>query len=122
MAYLTYDEYKSLGGKVSEPDFLSVINDIQVKLDYLTYGRIKKLDKIPDEVKLLLTRLVGVYNSTDYDRDTNISSYSNGIESISYVNSSEKSGTTSIDDKVISLCKEYLFAYPELLYRGRKAW
>ena len=111
MAYLTYDEYKSFGGKVSEPNFLSVINDIQVKLDYLTYGRIKKLDKVPDEVKLLLTRLVGVYSSTDYDRDTNISSYSNGIESISYVNSSEKSGTTSIDGKVISLCKEYLFVF-----------
>lgn len=119
--WLSYDEYKSFGGELDEQSFLSVIHDIEAKLNYLTYGKIKNLDTIPDAVKLLEVRLVSVFSSNDYDRDTNISSYSNGIESFSYTNT-ETSGSTAIDKKINALCKEYLWEYPELLYRGRKTW
>lgn len=124
MAYLTYTEYNSLGGKVNEDTFNLLTNIVETKLDCVTFGRLRDFETIPDTVKLLIVRLVSVYNSCDYNRDESVKSYSNGIETITYADSSTSStkGSTGIDDKVLAIIKEYLWEYPELFYRGRKKW
>lgn len=125
--YLTYEEYLEMGGKQDQPTFS--INEYQIenRLDFLTNGRIKKLDKVPDEVKQLCFRLnISFWEKPNtIDAPSNLSSYSNGIESFGY-----KSGTTTSNGSVISdvdlqinsLVKEYLWMYPELVYRGRWQW
>lgn len=125
--YLTYEEYLEMGGKQDQPTFN--INEFQVenRLDFLTNGRIKKLDEVPEEVKQLCFRLnISFWEKPNtIDAPSNLSSYSNGIESFGY-----KSGTTTsngsiisdVDLQINSLVKEYLWAYPELVYRGRWQW
>ena len=125
--YLTYEEYLEMGGKQDQPTFN--INEYQVenRLDFLTNGRIKKLDEVPEEVKQLCFRLnISFWEKPNtIDTPSNLSSYSNGIESFGY-----KSGTTTgngsiisdVDLQINSLVKEYLWMYPELVYRGRWQW
>lgn len=125
--YLTYEEYLEMGGKQDQPTFN--INEFQVenRLDFLTNGRIKKLDEVPEEVKQLCFRLnISFWEKPNtIDAPSNLSSYSNGIESFGY-----KSGTTTgngsiisdVDLQINSLVKEYLWMYPELVYRGRWQW
>ena len=53
---------------------------------------------------------------------SNLTSYSNGIETFGYSVGTDDmlKGSTSFDSKILSIIKEYLWEYPELLYRGRK--
>ena len=127
MGYLSYIEYKNMGGELEETAFSSLLLDVESKLNYLTNGRIKLLEDVPEAVKTLVFKLICFYNTNSQGVEenanmSNITSYSNGIESFSYGNNSENSskGSTSFDDKILSIIKEYLWEYPELLYRGRK--
>ena len=127
MSYLSYVEYKNMGGELEETAFSPLLLDVEAKLNYLTNGRIKLLDDVPETVKTLVFKLISFYNTNNQSVSENanmgnITSYSNGIESFSYGNNSENSskGSTSYDEKIYSIVKEYLWEYPELLYRGRK--
>lgn len=129
MSYLTYSEYQSYGGTLNVTAFSSYLYDVESKLNYLTNNRIGKLDTIPEVVKRLEYKLIGIYASLNNNETANlnqfnpISSYSNGIESVSYsVNSNNSVGSTSIDNQIYSVVKEYLSEYPELLYRGKAQW
>ena len=51
--YLTYMEYKELGGTKDAATFELQESEIEAKLNYLTSGRIKDLAEIPDAVKQL---------------------------------------------------------------------
>lgn len=117
--YLSYSEYTGLGGTMDEATFNKNEFEIESKIDYLTNGRIKNLSQVPQAVKMLCFRLgTSFWEKVDIDAPNNLSSYSNGIESFGYTSS-----TTSVIDKQISnLVAEYLWEYPELLYRGRKQW
>lgn len=127
MSYLTYDEYLNMGGKPCDSAFFSYLFDVESKLNYLTNNRIKNLDEIPDSVKKLTFKLISLYDanfSHDPNSQTrNLTSYSNGIESFSYDNSNNTSaGSTSFDNRINAIVKEYLSDHPELLYRGRNQW
>ena len=62
--------------------------DTEIKMDYITYGKLSKLmttlDTIPLNVQMLEVKLIDILNVTNADRDTSITSYSNGIESFGY--------------------------------------
>lgn len=118
MNYISYNEYVELGGTVDESTFNRLIIDVESKLNYLTNGRLAKLEEVPVAVKKLIVKLIAVYK--DADGNTNaIASYSNGIESFSYkVDDDSSKGSTSSDKKIYSIVKEYLWECPELLYRG----
>lgn len=123
MAYITYTEYKDLGGTATETAFNTLILTVESKLNYITNGRIKKLNPIPIEVKQLCVKLVNTCDVNDAERDSSLSSYSNGIESFSYsVSNTSADKSTSIDGKLNAIIKEWLWDYPDLLYRGRKQW
>lgn len=85
-SYMTYTEYKELGGKVSEDAFPLLERKAQRYLDSFTFNRVQYLTIIPDEVKEVLTDFIdrlNDYDSQATDGDT-IEKYSNGVETIEY--------------------------------------
>ena len=124
--YLSYTEYKELGGTMNESTFNKNEFEIENKIDYLTNGRIKNLSQVPQAVKMLCFRLgTSFWEKVDIDAPNNLTSYSNGIESFGYANtttSSQSSSISVIDKQINNLVAEYLWEYPELLYRGRTQW
>lgn len=120
--YLSYEKYKELGGTLNDTTFLQHEIEIEAKLDYLTNGRIKKLDIIPEAVINLCFKLnISFWEQTEIDGVKNITSYSNGIESFSY-SATDSQGKNIVDANIIKVVNEYLWEYPELLYRGKKQW
>ena len=120
MAYITFEEYVSLGGKCTEDTFPLLQYDIETLMDYVTENRLSKLvDKlgyVPEEVKMLEVQLVNISSSTSSKEG--VSSYSNGIESFSYDTS--KSSLDIMEETVSKKMFQYLYTkYPELFYRGR---
>lgn len=120
MAYITFEEYVSLGGKCTEDTFPLLQYDIETLMDFVTENRLHKLvDKlgyVPEEVKMLEVQLVNT--SSSKSSKEGVSSYSNGIESFSYDTS--KSSIDSMKETVSKKMLQYLYPkYPELFYRGR---
>ena len=120
--YLSYEKYKELGGTLNDTTFLQHEIEVEAKLDYLTNGRIRKLDIIPEAVINLCFKLnISFWEQTEIDGVKNITSYSNGIESFSY-SATDSQGKNIVDANIIKVVNEYLWEYPELLYRGKKQW
>ena len=120
--YLSYEKYKELGGTLNDTTFLQHEIEVEAKLDYLTNGRIRKLDIIPEAVVNLCFRLnTNFWEQMNIDQAQSLTSYSNGIESFGY-SATNNEGKSVIDTQIIQLVNEYLWEYPELLYRGRKQW
>lgn len=124
MSYLTFEEYQSLGGKCTQDAFLTLQFDTESKMDYITSGRLAKLIEelgtVPKEIQMLEVKLVNIENNSKMERDDNTTSYSNGIESFGYGDTSEKSLDASLTERFKDIMMEYLYPkYPELFYRGR---
>ena len=120
MAYITFEEYVSLGGKCTEDTFPLLQYDIETLMDYVTENRLSKLlddlGYVPEEVKMLEVQLINTSSSTSSKEG--VSSYSNGIESFSYDTS--KSSLDIMEETVSKKMLQYLYTkYPELFYRGR---
>ena len=118
--YLDYEEYKKFGGTLDESAFPPMLIDAQSKLNYLTNGNLDKFVKehgttIPDEIKRLIISVISLLDANK-DMNSNVSSYSNGIETFGY--KAELSKQQDLD--VITLMNSYLWEYPELMYRGRR--
>lgn len=125
MSYLTYEEYQNMGGQLSDSAFTSYLWDVESKLNYLTNNRIKYFTDIPEAVKVLIYKLINLYekNNESFNQISNITGYSNGIETFSFASSKNSSkGSTSFDEKINAIVKEYLSQYPELMYRGKNQW
>ena len=120
--YLSYEKYKELGGTLNDTTFLQHEIEVEAKLDYLTNGRIRKLDTVPEAVINLCFKLnISFWEQAEIDGVKNITSYSNGIESFSY-STTDSQGKNIADANIIKVVNEYLWEYPELLYRGKKQW
>lgn len=124
MSYLTFEEYQALGGKCTQDAFLTLQFDTESKMDYITSGRLAKLIEelgtVPKEIQMLEVKLVNIENNSKMERDDNTTSYSNGIESFGYGDTSNKSLDASLTERSKDIMMEYLYPkYPELFYRGR---
>lgn len=124
MNYLTFEEYQALGGKCTQDAFLTLQFGTESKMDYITSGRLAKLIEelgtVPKEIQMLEVKLVNIANNSKMERDDNTTSYSNGIESFGYGDTSNKSLDASLTERFKDIMMEYLYPkYPELFYRGR---
>ena len=124
MGYITYEEYKNLGGECSEKSFPLLQFDCERKMDYITFGRLSKMinknEIVPESVKMLEVKLVNIENSSSgtSQQTSGLTSYSNGIESFGFDTS--KDSEVLLLDKFSDLMLQYLYPeYPELFYRGR---
>lgn len=121
--YLTYDEYKTLGGTLDEAAFKTnesaaeyIINS---QAGGKTWRRISKLEAIPEAVKMCVYRLVGFYDDVGKSNKRIISesqTLGGQSESVSYQAYSTDDAKAETDD-IIYTCL-YGGGYGWLLYRG----
>ena len=99
--YLTYAEYKELGGTLDETPFNLLEYKAQKEIDKYTFGRLQDLTEQVQEVKLCDYELINIIEKYD-----NISKkQSNGIVSTSTDGYSENYGNSS-QELVLSKNKE----------------
>ena len=135
--YLTYEEYKTFGGTLSETAFNSVVYDAQAKIDYYTYNRLVKDTVISNNVKQAAVKIIGLidtYNNyrnliTDIGNPIAISQSNDGV-SMSFggyagnttpqdlLNAKKQLETDIFDVLKVYLISERNQAGNLLLYRG----
>ena len=112
--YLSYNEYKNIGGELSETAFKRHIIRAECYLDKETFGRVKSLSPVPDKVRYCIRDIVDMMDSQS---GNNVSSWSNDGVSVSYNSQDEQSRAYH------SILLEYLSNEVDkdgtpLLYRG----
>lgn len=116
--YLTYQDYKALGGTLDLTPFNLLEFRARKEVDDCTYGRLMKLDTQVQAVKLCIMDLmdkIKKYNEVDNGK----SSETVGSYSVTYnkpVNREEKQERRSIINSYLSECK--LEDGTPYLYRG----
>jgi hypothetical protein len=86
--YLTYDEYKALGGTIDQTPFNLLEFEARKKIDERTFGRLKNADNLPQEVKMCMFALINSinsYGSSTSGNNKNIASETTDGYSVSYV-------------------------------------
>lgn len=99
-AYLTYEQYKELGGQVDESAFPLLEKRAQRKLDNYTFDRLKDAETIIDEVKEVLTLMINMI--ADENNGDEVKSFSNGKVSFSFVDKKP------IEERMYDIVVEYL--------------
>ena len=126
MQYLTYDEYRRMGGELEETDFSTKEQEAEMEINFLTDRRLVLDTAIPGEVKNLVFNLIDLigqkadYESTD---SGTVASVSNDGVSVSYAKQTAKEFLDSYDDSVKKMIVKYLYGIKNqsgesLLYRG----
>ena len=114
--YLTYEEYKALGGSLDLTPFNLLEFESRRRIDIRTQNRLKDIDSkdIPQEVKICEYRMINSINNywkatNDVTNKGNVASESTDGYSISYVTANQiqdiiKSKSVELDD----IIREYL--------------
>lgn len=92
--YITYDEYVSYGGTMSEQDFVLAEFKARSRIDWMTLSRVQYMRVVPEEVKLAMMVIMKVdekYSVESQTASAIISSYSTDGYSESYGGVSEQS-------------------------------
>ena len=61
--YLTYSEYKQLGGAADETAFPALEFKARKRIDYLTFSRVQNMAAVPQAVKLCAVCLMNMENA-----------------------------------------------------------
>lgn len=95
--YLSYEEYKSLGGTLGEMPFNILELKAQQIINERTQNRLKNIEEIPQEVKICVYDLINTmnkYNLSNNSTSSNISSENTDGYSVTY-----KSGTELTEEQ-----------------------
>lgn len=95
--YLSYEEYKSLGGTLGEMPFNILELKAQQIINGRTQNRLKNIEEIPQEVKICVYDLINTmnkYNLSNNSTSSNISSENTDGYSVTY-----KSGTELTEEQ-----------------------
>lgn len=91
--YLTYDEYKGLGGTLSEMPFNILEFEARKKIDNRTQNRIKYMNSNPEEVKLCVNAMINTLAQYVIDNskgiNKNVASESIDGYSVSFITGSQ---------------------------------
>ena len=83
--YLTYAEYRELGGSaIGEMPFNLLEYQARKEIDLRTHKRLVNVEEIPNEVKLCAKHLIDAITLYQNENNRNISSESVGSYSVSY--------------------------------------
>jgi len=124
--YLTYEEYKALGGTIDLTPFQLLEFECRRRIDERTQNRLKNVDKIPKEVKLCVFKLMNVMTSYDQGLDSvsrNIASENIDGYSVSYVTGSQiqevlKTKNNEIDDIIMTYLSGVIVNDEHILFLG----
>ena len=86
--YLTYNEYRALGGTLDLTPFNLLEYEARRKIDERTQGRLKNIADVPQEVKMCVFALINSinsYGSSTSGNNKNIASETTDGYSVSYV-------------------------------------
>jgi len=127
--YLTYQEYKNLGGTLSQALFNILEFEARRRIDLRTQNRIKDNKNIPQEVKMCEYQIIeniGTYNSSKeiVQENGNVSSVSTDGYSESYITPVQiKDLFKSKEDEIKSIIRTYLvgvvYDNQHLMFDGR---
>lgn len=95
--YLTYEEYLTYGGTLSEQDFTIAEFKARSRIDWMTLARVQNMRVVPEEVKLAMMVIIKVDAKYSIEAQTDsaiVSSYSTDGYSESYGGISEQSENT----------------------------
>lgn len=95
--YLTYEEYKSLGGTLDKMPFNILELKARQIINERTQNRLKDVEKIPQEVKICVYDLINTmnkYNLSNNSTSSNVSSENIDGYSVTY-----KSGTELTEEQ-----------------------
>lgn len=126
MQYLTYDEYRRMGGELEETDFSTKEQEAEMEINFLTDRRLVLDTAIPGEVKNLVFNLIDLisqkvaYESAD---SGTVASVSNDGVSVSYVKQTAQEFLDGYEDNLKKMIVKYLYgltnqAGESLIYRG----
>jgi len=129
--YLTYSEYTSMGGTLSETAFNSLEFESRTMIDWLTFNRLHKMSQteIPEAVKRCVFQLIPKLEqqskllSVDQEGMKEITSQSNDGVSISYNVISAEKLYKLCGEEINGIINRYLYGVKDnldhlLLYRG----
>lgn len=123
--YLTYNEYKSLGGNLNQTPFNLLEYEARKKIDERTLGRLKKISEIPEEVKMCVLTLTNTLNSylNENTNNKNVASESVGSYSVSYATGNQiqeiiKSKSVEINDIILTHLTGVIVNGEHLVYLG----
>ena len=95
--YLSYEEYKSLGGTLGEMPFNILELKARQIINERTQNRLKNIEEMPQEVKICVYDLINTmnkYNLSDNSTSSNVSSENTDGYSVTY-----KSGTELTEEQ-----------------------
>ena len=121
--YLTYQEYKALGGTLDEMPFNLLEFNARKKIDERTFGRLIDKGQEYKEVKLCVYNMITTLNSySSYDTQNKaISSESTDGYSISYgtpQKSTTEAKNSELEDVINSYLANVVIDNVPVLYRG----
>ena len=108
--YLTYAEYKVLGGNLAETPFNLLELKAQKEIDKYTFGRLQDLQEQVNEVKVCEYELINKYDNyqkAESKQSSGISSESTDGYSVSYGTKSSDS-VSSMNQDIENCIKSYL--------------
>ena len=107
--YLTYAEYKGLGGTLEETPFNLLELEAQKNIDRYTFGRLEDLDTQINEVKVCDYKLIELLNTYSFydNQNKSISSEHTDGYSINYSQATENVSKAKINE-IKSIIKTYL--------------
>lgn len=120
MQYLTYAEYQTMGGEMTEPAFIRYeFRARKMYIDYATFNRLVNASCVPEAVKLCTFELVEYIHQMDLQKEQNIQSASNDGVSVTY----KVTDDASFARECVSFVQSYLDGYKlengtPLTYRG----
>ena len=122
MEYITYDEYKEMGGVLDSAAFIRYSTRAFARIRQDTHSRIDAMDKVPNEVKHLCRDLIEyMHNNLNQDKVLSGTSQTQGgaSESESFANLTNAEHDKTID----GLIYDYLACVTDingvsLIYRG----
>ena len=123
--YLTYNEYKALGGSLDITPFNLLEYESRRIIDSRTLQRLKGIEQIPQEVKMCMFSLINTINSYANQSQTskNISSESVGSYSVSYITGTQiqetiNSKNAELTDMVVNYLTGVIVNGEHLIYCG----
>ena len=121
--YLTYQEYKALGGTLDEMPFNLLEFNARMKIDERTFGRLVGKGQEYKEVKLCVYNMITTLNSySSYDTQNKaISSESTDGYSISYgtpQKSTTEAKNSELEDVIDTYLSNLIVDDVPVLYRG----
>lgn len=100
--YLTYEEYRAMGGDVPEAAFGPLCASAGGRIDRLTHERVKGLEAVPEAVKMAVFALIHRAESEEGD-GARMASFTNDGMSMTYAQETAQQRETALNSLVLDM-------------------